>query len=415
MRTHLSSPPRSSRSSWAAARRAARRPRLLRLVLVAPPPPSQPPPDPPLPLDARVHKGTLPERPHVLRPPPPEAGSTARSSGSRVNAGSILEDDDQRGLAHFVEHMGFNGTTRFPKQALVDFLEKSGVAFGADLNASTSFDQTVYTLQVPTDQPELVSRAIGILRDWSDGVTFDPVEIDKERGVVLEEWRLRRGAQARLFDKEAPVLFHGSKYADRLTIGLPEIIKKAPRDALVRFYKDWYRPDLMAVIAVGDFAPDDVGAQIEREFASLKPSSNPRPRAIAPVPPHAEELTSVESDPEATGTSVALLTKLPHRPNATKADYRRMVGERLYGTMLSARLDEIRHKPDAPFLGASAHIGGMVRAADAFSLSASVKEGGPTRGFDALLEEESRVERGGFTATELERAKTDTLRRYQQG
>ncbi len=184
-------------------------------------------PDEPLPLDARVKKGTLPNglTYYVLAHKKPEHRAQIWLA---VNAGSVLEDDDQRGLAHFVEHMGFNGTTRFPKQALIDMLEKSGVAFGADLNASTSFDETVYTLQVPTDKPELVNRAIGILRDWSDSVTFDPVEVDKERGVVLEEWRLGRGAGMRLFDKQAPVFFHGSKYADRITIGKPEIIKRRP-------------------------------------------------------------------------------------------------------------------------------------------------------------------------------------------
>ncbi|HEY8087701.1 MAG TPA: pitrilysin family protein, partial [Polyangiaceae bacterium] len=219
---------------------------------IASPVPHAPVAAPPLALYSSIHKGTLPNglTYYVLPHRTPEHRAQLWLA---VNAGSVLEDDDQRGLAHFVEHMAFNGTRRFPRQALVDFLEKSGVAFGADLNASTSFDQTLYTLQVPTDQPELFGRAIDILRDWADAVTFDPVEVDKERGVVLEEWRLRRGAQARLLDKQAPVVFHGSKYADRTPIGKPEVIQGAPREALVRFYKDWYRPDLMAVIAVGDF------------------------------------------------------------------------------------------------------------------------------------------------------------------
>src|ERR1700722_15448148 len=239
--------------------------------------------DQPLPLDPRIRKGTLPSglTYYVLAHHKPEHRAQVWLA---VNAGSVLEDDDQRGLAHFVEHMGFNGTSRFPKQALVDFLEKSGVAFGADLNAYTNFDETVYTLQVPTDQPDLVSKSMSILRDWSDSVTFDPVEVEKERGVVLEEWRLGRGASMRLFDKQAPVVFFGSKYADRITIGKPEIIRGAPRDALVRFYKDWYRPDLMAVIAVGDFSADDVEAKIKQEFASLKPAATPRPRPAVLVP-----------------------------------------------------------------------------------------------------------------------------------
>jgi zinc protease len=373
----------------------------------------QTPLEPPLPLDARIQRGVLPNglTYYVLAHRKPEKRAQLWLA---VNAGSVLEDDDQRGLAHFVEHMGFNGTTRFPKQALVDFLEKSGVAFGADLNASTSFDQTVYTLQVPTDQPELVSRGISILRDWSDGVTFDPVEVDKERGVVLEEWRLGRGAQMRLFDKEAPVLFHGSKYADRITIGKPEIIKGAPRDAIVRFYKDWYRPDLMAVVAVGDFDTDEIEREIRNEFGSLKPAQSARPRPAVTLPPHADELVSIETDPEATSTTVSLVSEMPHRPEATKSDYRRMLAERLYATMLNARLDEIRRKPGAPFLFARSSTGGFVRTADAFSQIATVKETGAEEGLRAVLEEELRVERHGFTASELERAKADVLRTYEE-
>jgi zinc protease len=369
--------------------------------------------EPRLPLDERVHKGTLPSglTYYVLAHHKPEHRAQLWLA---VNAGSVLEDDDQRGLAHFVEHMGFNGTRRFPKQALVDFLEKSGVSFGADLNASTSFDQTVYTLQVPTDQPELVSRAIGILRDWSDGVTFDPGEIDKERGVVLEEWRLGRGAHTRLFDKEAPVLFHGSRYAERITIGKPEIIQSAPRDALVRFYKDWYRPDLMAVVAVGDFEPGDIEGQIQREFASLAPSATPRPRPNITLPPHAEPLVSVETDPEATSTTVALLTQMPHRPEATRSDYRRVLAERLYASMLSSRLDEIRRRPDAPFLFAAAASTAFVRTADSYTQTATVKEEGVREGLAALLEEDLRVERHGFTSSELLRARVQTLHTFER-
>jgi zinc protease len=382
--------------------------------LVAPRPPvasahsAAPAADGPLPLYAKVHKGTLPNglTYYVLAHHVPEHRAQLWLA---VNAGSILEDDDQRGLAHFVEHMAFNGTQRFPKQALVDFLEKSGVSFGADLNASTSFDQTVYTLQVPTDRPELVSRAIGILRDLSDAVTFDPVEVDKERGVVLEEWRLHRGAQTRLFDKHAPVLFRGSKYAERIPIGKPEVIQGAPRDALVRFYKDWYRPDLMAVVAVGDFDQAHVEAQIRREFASLAASPSPRPRPAVALPPQSEPLVSVEADPEATSTTVSILAQVPHRPEVTKSDYRRVRAEQLYRTMLNARLDELRRLPDAPFLSATMSSGSFVRTADSFTLSATVKEDGVREGLAALLEEELRIERYGFTASELQRARLEML------
>src|SRR5262245_35133435 len=170
-----------------------------------------------------------------------------------VNAGSILEDDDQQGLAHFVEHMAFNGTKNVPKQDVVNFMQSIGMRFGAHVNAYTSFDETVYMLQVPTDRPDAVAKAFQILEDWAHNVTFDPAEIDKERGVVIEEWRLGRGADARLRDAELPILLKGSRYAERLPIGKKEILEGFKPDRLTKFYKDWYRPDLMAVIAIGDF------------------------------------------------------------------------------------------------------------------------------------------------------------------
>jgi zinc protease len=369
--------------------------------------------DKPLPVDARIKTGQLANglRYYILPHAKPEKRAQLWLA---VNAGSILEDDDQRGLAHFVEHMGFNGTKRFPKHDLIEFMEKSGVRMGADLNAYTSFDETVYTLQVPTDNPALVNRTISILRDWAGDVTFDPQEVEKERGVVLEEWRLGRGAAKRIADKQALVLFNGSKYADRLTIGKPEIINTASRDTLVRFYKDWYRPDQMAVIAVGDFVPSDIEAQIKTEFSSLEKPVTPRPRQNAVVPSHEKTLVSVETDPEMPAAGVTLLTKFPHRPEKTARDYRRQVGELLFNSMLNSRLDEMRRKPDAPFLSASSSSGRFVRSADSFRQHAVVKEDGIERGFGALLEEVLRVERHGFTTTELDRARSQVLRSFQQ-
>lgn len=331
-----------------------------------------------------------------------------------VDAGSVLEDDDQQGLAHFLEHMGFNGTRRFPKQQLVDFLEKSGVRFGPDLNAYTSFDETVYTLQVPSDDAEVLSQAISVLRDWADGMTLDPEEVEKERGVVLEEWRLGRGARRRLFDKQAEVLYQGSKYARRLPIGKPEVIQQASRDLLLRFYRDWYRPDLMAVVAVGDFDAKAVAGRIEQEFGTLAPSPKPRPRPRVTLPPHSTTLVSIETDPELTSTSVAVVSKLPRRPQASARDYRRVLGEQLFSAMLNARFDEVRRRPGAPFLAAGSSTSRLLRTADGFRQAATVTEDGVERGFAALLEEVLRVERHGFTETELERARATLLRQFQQ-
>jgi zinc protease len=370
--------------------------------------------DKPLPLDKRITHGKLPNglTYYILPHHKPEKRAQIWLA---VNAGSVLEDDDQRGLAHFVEHMGFNGTKRFPKSSIIDFVEKSGIRFGADLNAYTSFDETVYTLQVPTDKPELVNKGFEILRDWAGDVTFEPEEVEKERGVVLEEWRLGRGAGMRLFDKTAPIVFYGSKYADRITIGKPEIIKKAPRDTVMRFYKDWYRPDLMAVIAVGDFTAADVEAKIKSEFSSLPaPAKNARPRTTVPMPAHEKTMVAIESDPEATTTSVSYVTKMPHRPEKSARDYRREVAERLFNSMLNQRFDEIRRQPNAPFLGAFSSTGAMVRPADSFTQGATVKEDGVQAGFEALMEEVLRVERHGFTTGELDRAKANLLRSYQQ-
>jgi zinc protease len=185
-----------------------------------------------------------------------------------VNAGSLLEEDDQQGLAHFVEHMALQRMKNFPKNEMVSFMESVGI-FGAHVNAYTSFDETVFTLQIPTDKPEVIDRALLILEDWAHNVTFDPAEVDKERGVVMEEWRLRRGAQARMQDLQLPVLLKGSRYAERLPIGKTEVIQNFKIDRLKQFYADWYRPDLLGVIAVGDFDTAAVDALLKKHFAAL--------------------------------------------------------------------------------------------------------------------------------------------------
>jgi zinc protease len=379
----------------------------------APPPAAQDELDRPLPMDTRVRAGKLPSglTYFILPHRKPEKRAQLWLA---VNAGSVLEDDDQRGLAHFVEHMGFNGTRRFPKQALVNFLESIGTKFGPDLNAYTSFDETVYMLQIPTDKPDILDRSLQVLRDWAGSITFDPEEVERERGVVLEEWRLGRGAGMRIFDKQAPVLFHGSKYAERITIGKPEIIKGASREAVVRYYRDWYRPDLMAVIAVGDFEADDLERRIKAEFADLAASPAARPRPAIAVPLHAQPLVSIETDAELPTTAVSIASKMPHRPELSARDYRRALAERLYHGMLNSRFDEIRRRPGAPFLSASSSTGGFVRTTDAFRQSATVKEDAVEPGLEALLEEAARVERFGFTATELERSKRSIIRRLEQ-
>ncbi|MBT8496219.1 MAG: insulinase family protein, partial [Deltaproteobacteria bacterium] len=371
------------------------------------------PAEPPLPMDKRIRKGTLDNGMtyYVLEHRKPQARAQLWLG---VNAGSLQEDDDQQGLAHFVEHMAFNGTKKYAEQEIVNYLERIGMKFGPDLNAYTSFDQTVYMLQVPTDDKAIVTKGFDILHQWAHAVAFDPKEVEKERGVVLEEWRLGRGAWKRIIDKQYPVLFRGSKYAKRLPIGKSEIIKGAPRAALTRYYQDWYRPDLMAIVAVGDFD----GAAIEKEiiatFSDLKPASKPRPRQAIEVPAHDQTLVSIETDPEMTSTRVAIYNKFPHRSELTKTDYRRMLTEQLYHSMLGERLQEIRQRPGSPITFAWSSTSSMVRSTDAFMRSAGVKDGRIDEALAMLFQEVLRVERHGFSATELERAKKSMIRGYER-
>ncbi len=331
-----------------------------------------------------------------------------------VNAGSILEDDDQRGLAHFVEHMAFNGTRNFEKQEIIDYFESVGLSFGPDLNAYTSFDQTVYMLKIPTDDDEIVRTAFRILEDWAHAVSFEDEEIDKERGVVVEEWRLNRGAGARLRDRQLPVIFKDSRYAERMTIGDKETLETAPYDTLRRFYRDWYRPDLMAVVAVGDFDAEQIEALIEKHFASIPAAAARRERVSYPVPGHAETLFSIETDPELAGTSVAVHYKHPATSQGSFGDYRDSLVQGLYHGMLNSRLGELSQEAEPPFLYAFSSMSPFVRTASVFSQQARVREGEVLGGLEVLLREVERVDRHGFTAGELERAKTNTLRSYEQ-
>ena len=253
-----------------------------------------------------------------------------------VNAGSVLEDSSQRGLAHVVEHMAFSGTKHFQKQALVDYLESTGVRFGADLNASTSFDETVYELTVPTDSAKLFDKGFEILADWSRGVTFDSTELARERGVVIEEWRLGRGAAARMRDKQFPVIFSGSRYAQRIPIGDKHTLETAPRAQVKRFYDEWYRPDLMAVVAVGDFDKLDVERMIKAQFASWPAKKGGRPRTVFPVPDHDSTLVTIATDSEATRSTVAVYYLQPLQQQKTVGDFRNEIIGSLYNDMLNA-------------------------------------------------------------------------------
>jgi len=367
----------------------------------------------PLPLWSAVKKGKLANglTYYIMKNGKPEKRAMLWLA---VNAGSVDEDDDQRGLAHFDEHMAFNGTKRFPKQDLVNYLQSIGMRFGADLNAYTTWQQTVYQLEVPTDKPEFLGKGLDILRDWAGDASYDEAEVKSESGVVMEEWRLGRGAFKRLFDKHSKVLFKGTRYADRITIGQPEILKKADRAALYRYYKDWYRPDNLAVIAVGDIEPADLEKQIATRFGDLKNPAKERKRATGGVPKADGTRISIETDKELPTARVEIYNFVPARSTSTLPDLRRFYVEQLYTRILNERFALLGRRPDAPFTNAFASIGEEVREIDGFTRSAQVKNGKVEDALRALVTEVVRVERHGITQGEMDRAKTALLRQAEE-
>ena len=332
-----------------------------------------------------------------------------------VNVGSVLEDKDQIGLAHFTEHMAFNGTKNFAKNELVSYLQTMGIKFGPEINAYTGFDETVYMLQLPTDNKDLMEKGIQILQDWAHGITFDSVEIEKERGVIIEEWRLGRGADQRMQDKYLPIIFHDSRYAERLPIGTKESLETFKRNSITRFYKDWYRPDLMSIVAVGDFDKKEIEKYIIQYFSKIPKPDKPRFRETYNLPGHKQTFYSVNSDPEASETTVSIYNKSPFKQEVTIGDYRRSALRMLYFQMFNLRLYELLRNPNPPFINANSSYGNIGARKDyACVASAIVSETGIENGLKALLTENERVKKFGFTQSELERAKLDILKMYDQ-
>jgi zinc protease len=366
-----------------------------------------------IPLDPDVIKGRLDNGViyYIMTNKKPEERAELRLV---INAGSILETEAQQGLAHFVEHMAFNGSENFEKQELVDYLESIGMRFGPDLNAYTGFDETVYMLQVPTDSTELVETAFQILEDWAHLLSLEEEEIDKERGVIVEEWRLGRGAEARMMDEQFPILFKGSKYADRLPIGKVEIVENFEYETLRDFYRDWYRPDNMSVVAVGDFDPAWVEELIKQHFTGIPMPKDPPVREEFEVPDHEETLFAISSDPEATMSRIAVYYKHLLEEIETIADYREKILADLYNGMLNQRLVELTKEADPPFIFGFSAQGRFLRTKNIYFLMAMVPEGGIERGLEAILTEAKRVKQYGFTETELERQKKETLRAMEQ-
>ena len=331
-----------------------------------------------------------------------------------LNAGSILETDAQRGLAHFLEHMLFNGTENFEKQKLVDFLERTGMEFGPDVNAYTSFDETVYQLRVPTDSTELVESAFTVLRDWASRATLSEEEIEKERGVVIEEWRSRQEtASGRMQEDVLSALLYGSRYKDRLPIGDTSVVKNAPPSEVRSYYETWYRPDLMSIIAVGDMDADRIEALIRDRFSDFKAQDDPPPRETYDVPDHEDTKYAIASDPEFPVSVVATVFKTDADPVKTEADFRRSLKESLFFSMLNARLSEKAQSGEVPFLNAGGFNFGLARPIKGYGLQAQVPEDSLLAGLEALLTEATRIRQHGFTESELVRQKQDMLRSFE--
>lgn len=361
-----------------------------------------------VPLDPRVRTGVLDNGLvyYIQQNPKPENKVELRLA---VNAGSVLETKEQLGLAHFTEHMAFNGTRNFEKNELISYLQSIGVSFGRDLNAYTGFDETVYMLPIPSDDEEKLRSGFLVMSDWAGGVLMKDEDIDGERGIIVEEWRTGQGYSQRMQDQYLPILLHNSQYADRLPIGKMEVIENFKYETIRKFYNDWYRPDNMAVIAVGDEDPDKLEALIKEYFGPLQNPQKAPKRKHFEVPEHKETFVSIVTDHEAPGIQIQLFYKHKALPTKTKEDYKNFLLRTLYGGMMTQRLDEIRQQPDAPFIFAGTGYGNFVRDMDYFSASGVVASGKVSAGIQSLILENERVAQFGFTQAELDRAKRSVM------
>lgn len=364
-----------------------------------------------IPSDPSVRIGTLPNgmKYYIKKNTLPEKKVDFRLA---INAGSILEDENQRGLAHFMEHMNFNGTKNFPDNKLVDFLQSIGVKFGQHLNAYTSFDETVYMLPVPLDKPGNLDSGLKVMEDWAFNATLTDEQINKERGVVLEELRLGLGADKRMSDKYLPKMLYKSQYANRLPIGTKDVLQNFKPDVIRQFHKDWYRPDLMAIVVVGDINVDEVEKKIKNNFGKYKNPSKPRERKVFDLPSHKETLVAIETDPDATNSMVQFIMKDSdaYQPDVTVEQYNQSLVENLATTMLNNRLRELINSNNPPFTFGSVYHGGTyARTKEALQGFAMVKEGTQVNALKVLLEETERAKRFGFTQGELDRAKAQIM------
>lgn len=368
----------------------------------------------PIPFDPKVRYGKLPNGMtyYIRKNEEPKK----RAELYLINkVGAIQEEDKENGLAHFTEHMAFNGTKSFPKNELVNYLQRAGVKFGDDLNAFTGQDQTVYQLPVPTDSADIFNKAFVVLEDWAHNITMEGTEIDKERGVILEELRGGKGAQQRMRDKWLPILVGDSKYGKRNIIGTEDILKNFTHETIRNFYKTWYRPDLQAIAAVGDFDIDQVEKIIKERFGAIPAAVKPKPLGKFPVADFKGTRVAIVTDPEQPYMIAQMITKLPKAEEKTMGDVRESLKRNLFNQMLQARLQELTQQANPPFLFGGAGYGGFIGDYDSFTNIAVAKDGNLEMALKAVVSEGIRVKNFGFTATELERTKKQILASVEKG
>ena len=362
----------------------------------------------PLPLEPSIRSGKLPNGfSYFIRRNTEPKNRVQLYLVNKV--GSVLEDDDQRGLAHFMEHMSFNGTTHYPKNDLVHYLQQSGVRFGADLNAYTSFDETVYQLPIPSDSPALLNNGLQIMRDWAANATLDVKEINDERGVVLEEKRLGKGAQERMSNKYLPVILNNSRYSVRLPIGTDSVLNSFQKPAILRFYRDWYRPDLQALIVVGDINVDSMEAKIKLLFSDLKNPDNERARTKYTVPLDGKNQFLTVTDNEFPYTVIEVLIKQPKAQEGSRQEYYEYTKRNLFNFMLGNRISELSQKPNPPFIQAYAAMEGFLGGLDAFTVFMVAKPGKIQNSFVSIWGLIQQLKQFGFTQPEMDRAKLSIL------
>lgn len=334
------------------------------------------------------------------------------------NVGAILENDDQDGLAHFLEHMAFNGTKNFPGKGIIEYLETIGVKFGYNINAYTSLDETVYNLSdVPTVREGVIDTALLVLHDWSSFIALEGEEIESERGVILEEWRTGQGAERRMWKESNKIKYAGSQYAIRDVIGDTAVILNFDHKVLRDFYHKWYRPDLQAILVVGDVDVDLIEEKIKTMFADIPRKENFGERPVYPILDNEEPIISVVTDPEARYTRIELEykhDKLPAEFTLSTQGYLIQLVNSLISTMIQNRFDEITQQADASFVSGYAYYGELVKSKDAFYLIIIPRDGQELLGLQDLLLEAEKIKRYGFTVSEFERAKADVLKIYEK-